>query len=271
MDQFPGHEEPRLELRPPKVAIQRRGSRLPAGTRATRASRLRPAAVGSPGRASHAEAQALHRMDAAIQRDLQEQREGLSERMATLLQEAGGALLLDDLADLLREEPGSEAISGFLAEFGEQQRTPEDLLHALAEFTADQGAMPAVFPVVAILSLQSLAPFEPQRSVDELTDLLDSLSDASADLAEAHGAEAITALPRILSVIHHHARRNQLPTSELPAAIRRITHQVTTSAPVLQRLLRQPPGPGQETLPASPRLQRLRIERPAEITIRYLD
>lgn len=278
MDQFSSHEDPRLEARPPKVAVKPRVSRLRSGSGTTRLRR----AVGSPGRQSHEESQAQHRMDAAIQRDLQNVRQGLTGRMAALLLEADGALLLDELADLLSEEPGSEAITGFLTEIGEQELGAEELLEALAEFAASNDAVPAVIPVVAAISMQSLAPFEPERSVDELADLVESLSEASADLAEVHGPEAMAVMPRILSVIQHHARRNRLEPTELPAAIRRITHQVATSGPVVQRLLRQPPRRDTDPHPpsasneaaaagSSHRIQRLVIERPAEITIRYLD
>jgi hypothetical protein len=221
-------------------------------------------------------------MDAAIQRDLQNVRQGLTGRMAALLLEADGALLLDELADLLNDEPGSEAITGILSELVEQELGPEELLEALAEFAASNDAAQAVVPVVAAFSVQGVAPFEPERSVDELADLVESLSDASADLAEVHGPEAMAVMPRILSVIQHHARRNRLEPTELPAAIRRITHQVATSGPVVQRLMRQPPRCETDPLPSSAsnqgasagsghRTQRLVIERPAEITIRYLD
>jgi hypothetical protein len=220
-------------------------------------------------------------MDAAVQRDLQNQRQSLTGRMAALLLEGDGALLLDELADLLSAEPGSEAVTGFLTELGEQELGPEELLEALAEFAASNDAVPAVVPVVAAISMQSLAPLAPERSVDELADLVESLSEASADLAEVHGPEAMAVMPRILSVIQHHARLNRLQPTELPAAIRRITHQVATSGPVVQRLMRQPPRRGADPLPSkasnqaaagsSHRIQRLVIERPAEITIRYLD
>jgi hypothetical protein len=221
-------------------------------------------------------------MDAAIQRDLQNQREGLTGRMAALLLETDGGLFLDELADLLSDEPGSEAISGFLTELGEQELGPEELLEAVAEFAASNDAVPAVVPVVAAISMQSLAPFTPERSVEELADLVESLSEASADLAKVHGPEAMAVMPRILSVIQHHARLNRLQPTELPAAIRRITHQVATSGPVVQRLMRQPPRQEPDPLPqkasiqgaaggSNHRLQRLVIDRPAEITIRYLD
>jgi hypothetical protein len=278
MDQFSSHENPRLEVRPPKVAAKPMVSQLRSGTARTRLRR----AVGSPGRQSHEESRVQQLMDAAIQRDLQNQREGLTGRMAALLLEADGALLLDELAELLSDEPGSEAISGFLTELGEQELGPEELLQALADFAASNDAVPAVVPVVAAISMQSLSPFAPERSVDELADLMDSLSEASADLAEVHGPEAMAVMPRILSVIQHHARLNRLQPTELPAAIRRITHQVATSGPVVQRLMRQPPRHDPDPLPpkasiqgaagaSSHRLQRLVIDRPAEITIRYLD
>lgn len=284
MDQFSSHENPRLEVRPSKPAPKPRGSRLRSGNASTRLRR----AVGSPGRQSHEESQVQQLMDAAIQRDLQnqregqEQREGLTGRMAELLLEADGAPVLDELADLLSVEPGAEAITGFLTELGELELGPEELLQALAEFAASNDAVPAVVPVVAAISLQSLAPFAPERSVDELADLVESLSEASADLAEVHGPEAMAVMPRILSVIQHHARLNRLQPSELPAAIRRITRQVATSGPVVQRLLRQPPRHEPAPLPATAsaqgaaagsghRIQRLVIDRPAEITIRYLD
>ena len=278
MDQLSSHEDPRLEARPPKVAGKPRVSRLPSGTGSTRM----PRTAGKAGRQSHDEPQALHRMDAAIQRDLQNQREDLTGQMAALLLESDGAFRITDLADLLSHEPGNEAFTGFLSELGDEELAPESLLQALADFAISNDAISNVMPVAAVISLQSLSPFEGDRSVDELVDLVDSLREASSDLAEIHGPEAMVVMPRILRVIHHHAQRSRLQPAELPAAIRRITHQVAASGPMVQRLLQQQPRHDPDLMPSAPssqgaaaastnRIQRLVIERPAEITIRYLN
>ena len=147
------------------------------------------------------------------------------------------------------------------------------VLQCLADHAAATGAVETIAPVVAMLSLRSVPSL---IQSDTLEDLLHQLSQASTEMVSKNGVEALATMPHILGVIDHHARRNGLPDAELPSAILRITQQVASDPRVVTRILRQPHkrstgSPSVAPPPAKGREEKLLIDRPAEITIRYLD
>lgn len=230
-----------------------------------------------PVRRAGGAAAAREAMDAAIQNDLQgdEPCSGtdLPARMVALLNDSADMPLLPELVEALAADPHTSALSHLLRDWGTEDSDPSELLQCLARHAEVMDSLEALTPVVAMLSLRSVPSL--LRS-SRLEQLLHNLSQASAELASRNGTEALAAMPRILGVIDHHARRNGLPEAELPAAILRITQQVAGNPGVVERLLHNPTHPRREATPsvsAPPpcREEKLVIDRPAEITIRYLD
>lgn len=270
MDQLASPERARAEERT-ATTIPRPRPRSRPRSRPVAVPRRAPTQPGGGG------ADARAAMDAAIQSDLQglEPRGGadLPARMVALLSESGGTPLLPELVEALEADPHTSPISHLLRDWGAEDAGPSELLQCLAHHAEAMDSLETLAPVVAMLSLRSVPSLiRPCR----LEQLLDNLSLASAEMASRHGTEALAAMPHILGVIDHHARRNGLPDAELPAAILRITQQVASNPGVVERILHQPPQRQPDAAPPEPSAPRVReekllIDRPAEITIRYLD
>lgn len=133
-----------------------------------------------------------------------------------------------------------------------------------------------VAPVIAGLSLHgTLANQIKGAAQRQRQRLLHSVSRATHTLAQRQGSQAMGAMPRILEVVQRNAKAQQIPPSELPGAIQRITRQVAANGDLVHRLaqatLLPPTVPTPQRVSVTPgTVQRLVFDRPVELTIRYL-
>lgn len=261
MDQLTSPESARAEQRSARSIPRPRPRTLP------RRPMARPSAGGLAWQA----------MDDAIQSDLRghppKSESSLPARMVALLHESGGNPMLSDLVEVLEADPRTSAISRELRDLEAPETDLPLVLQCLADHAEATGAVETIAPVVAMLSLRSVPSLIHSETLE---DLLHQLSQASTEMVSKNGVEALATMPHILGVIDHHARRNGLPDTELPSAILRITQQVASDPRVVTRILRQPhkrssESPSVEAIPAKASEEKLLIDRPAEITIRYLD
>lgn len=282
MNQFSSLEDPRVEERPPQ-AIAKPKSRSSPARSSPRLRHSHRADLDSSARSwvlKQDVSKPDHGLDAALQSVSQDDRnqplDSLTHRLAQLLCDSQGEASMADLTRVLEDAPWAEEMATILQPPGGQAVDPQARLRSLAVFALKRDAVPNVTPLVAALSLLSLPQASKGAWLDHGADLVDSLSQASAELAENNGAEAMAVLPRILAVVDHHATLNELPAEELPETLLRITRQVSANPTVIARLLKQPQAPkAKDQEPMSDRapqaVQRLVIDRPAEITIRYLN
>ena len=281
MNQFSSLEDPRVEERPPQAIAKLKPRSSPSRS----SPRLRNSHRADLDRNNRlvaleqAASQPDQAFDAAIQKDLQDHLnrplDPLAQRLAVLLCDTDGAVSISDLARVLEDVPWAEEMAAILQLPDGHDIDPQARLRSLAVFASKKDAVPNVAPLVAAISLLSLGHASQGAWLEHCADLVHTLSQASAELAENNGAEAMTVLPRILAVVNHHAKLNDLPAEKLAKTILRITRQVSSNADVVARLLKQPQARrSKESAPfsdqATQAVQRLVIDRPAEITIRYL-
>lgn len=281
MNQFSSLEDPRVEERPPQAITKPKPRSSPSRS----SPRLRNSHRADLDRSAQlavleqAASQPEHGFDAAIQNDIQDDLnqplDSLTHRLAVLLCDSHGEASMDDLTKALEDVPWAEEMAAILQPPDGRAADPQVRLRSLAVFALKRDAVPSVAPLVAALSLLSLPQASQGAWLDHCADLVDSLSQASAELADNNGAEAMAVLPRILAVVDRHAKLNELPTEKLAESILRITRQVSANPDVVARLLKQPQARkanelAQSSERAPEAVQRLVIDRPAEITIRYL-
>lgn len=151
----------------------------------------------------------------------------------------------------------------------------EEALETFLDLADAEPDNPAIAPVIGGLSLHSTMAND-LKGAAQRQRVVHSVGRATQTLAQQQGSQAMAAMPRILEVVQHHARAQQIPPAELPGAIQRIVRQVAANGDLVQRLAQATPAPiptppaPQTMTVAKGTVQRLVFDRPVELTIRYL-
>ncbi|MBD2108956.1 hypothetical protein [Nodosilinea sp. FACHB-13] len=166
-------------------------------------------------------------------------------------------------------------VANLAAQLARSRAEPQDALEAFLDLADAEPDNPSVAPVIAGLSLHSTLADHLGGTRTQRQRLVHSVSQATQTIAQHHGSQAMAAMPRILDVVQRNASAQQIPPSELPGAIQRITRQVAANDDLVHRLAQTtlPPASAptkQRVTVTKGTVQRLVFDRPVELTIRYL-